>query len=433
MQCIKHLQLASAPAQEGHARWCTNEMARRWAKYLMSIILVLVSLTSYLRGQTAPSSGRAAAQGLLTVSPPAATAPREPNLSFGFSQGVGRGDFVGIHVTIGTHEYLFEVDTGSPISLIDSAAAATDRGSFKLLGGAGGDRAISGKDIIARRCEAPNLIAGGKRLRNTNGVIEECDLTPSREATGRPIEGVLGMDVLGNYVVHLDFQGRKLELIDPDVFRPPTGEGEIEVPLENVEHRAPGLAISVGGQSNVLVRLDTGNNGSFSFTESLLRKVVGSDPEVQGIWYVDLSGVVHSHATLIPQKWTWEGVIYQHVWAGLSVAQNWMGLAALCNYDVICDFSRQRAYLRPLRGVAPPESKPDDLGIVIRSGRFLVIGAGEQAIKCDLHVGDEIVTVAKKPVKGLEMWQTMDLADPKGPLVFSVLREGVVHDVTLPR
>jgi hypothetical protein len=63
---------------------------------------------------------------------------------------------------------------------------------------------------------APKLYLGGARLMMTGTDIFTYDCKPMSVATGRPIMGILGMDVLEHYCLQMDFAAGKLRFLDDE-------------------------------------------------------------------------------------------------------------------------------------------------------------------------------------------------------------------------
>ena len=104
-------------------------------------------------------------------------------------------------------ELLFAVDTGSPCTFLDKSL---EPGLGRRL-----DTVPMYSWGSRQRCglyPAPKLYLGGTPLKMNGDRILTCDLS-SVALPGNPrILGILGMNVLENYCIQLDFEARKLRL-----------------------------------------------------------------------------------------------------------------------------------------------------------------------------------------------------------------------------
>ncbi len=85
---------------------------------------------------------------------------------------------------------------------------------------------------------------------------------PFDEEYGRPVVGVLGMDLLKDFVIRIDYVGHTIDLIAPGKFKPP--EGFACLPLE-FDKGSPTVAATVHSEAGSAMGeflLDTGENGA---------------------------------------------------------------------------------------------------------------------------------------------------------------------------
>lgn len=121
------------------------------------------------------------------------------------------------------------LDTGSPMTMLDTDFAA--RNGFKLTkmgkvsgGGPSQTDFFLGKveTFSLGGLEVKNLGIGGLGLDRIVGIYE-----------GRAMEGVIGNDVLQNFVLEIDYPSRKLTLHEPASFRAP--KAAVAVPFKMVQ------------------------------------------------------------------------------------------------------------------------------------------------------------------------------------------------------
>ena len=83
---------------------------------------------------------------------------------------------------------------------------------------------------------------------------------------GRPVVGILGMDLLKDFVIRIDYIGHTLEFAKPGEFPPPGGF--VALPLAMGDHgpMVPATVHSEGGSATGQFLLDTGDNGAMELS-----------------------------------------------------------------------------------------------------------------------------------------------------------------------
>jgi hypothetical protein len=104
-----------------------------------------------------------------------------------------------------------EVDTGCFNTILDQSlepklGKRCDSGSISAMG------AMHEVGIY----KTPKLYLGGALLQHTGTNIGTCDFKWLSTLCGRPVLGILGMDVLEQYCVQLDFASHRIRFLDPD-------------------------------------------------------------------------------------------------------------------------------------------------------------------------------------------------------------------------
>lgn len=120
----------------------------------------------------------------------------------------GRGDLLVINLQVAGKERLFVLDTGAGITCVGKSLAAE-------LGRPVGTVVAHhwGEDTKQKLYAMPAIYIGGARLRSGTNVMA-LDLKSVSITYGRPIEGILGLDVLKNYCVQVDFAANRLRFLD---------------------------------------------------------------------------------------------------------------------------------------------------------------------------------------------------------------------------
>jgi len=90
-----------------------------------------------------------------------------------------------------------------------------------------------GLDIIALASENNVLSMGGFKLENLTIFVLEEDFLHLSEMNGRKINGIIGVDLLKHYVVHIDYSNRRLRFYKPEGFTQPKNYKKRPVIIEN--------------------------------------------------------------------------------------------------------------------------------------------------------------------------------------------------------
>ncbi|HEV2392282.1 MAG TPA: hypothetical protein VG146_07960 [Verrucomicrobiae bacterium] len=128
------------------------------------------------------------------------------------NKDAGRGDWLIVMVRLESDEKLpFVVDTGCPITTFDKSLEAK---LGKRLG------AVTvwnfGVGIKTEIYAAPKLYVRNALLMMTGTNVGACDCKQLCPTEGRPIMGILGMDVLEHYCIQLDFNRGKMRFLDDE-------------------------------------------------------------------------------------------------------------------------------------------------------------------------------------------------------------------------
>jgi hypothetical protein len=166
----------------------------------------------------------------------------------------GRGGWLIVTLKSETGEDLpMMVDTGTSDTMIDKSfeprlGKPLDTEAFQSWGN---------KETLTVY-SAPKLYLGGARLKISGSGIFTYDCKPLSSGAGRPIMGVLGMDVLENYCIQLDFAGGKVRFLDDRRADTKTwGKAFRIVPL-NFRDRRPAVAENLFGAKGPHSLIDTG-------------------------------------------------------------------------------------------------------------------------------------------------------------------------------
>lgn len=172
---------------------------------------------------------------------------------------------------------------------------------------------------------------------------------------GRPVVGVLGMDLLKDFVIHIDFVRHTIEFIKPARFQPPPGRFE-ELPLK-LSERGPMVAATVRSEGDAATGqflLDTGDNGALE----LSRSFQDANPSLKFTPFAQsgTSGVggVMLNAEAVCPVLEFGGIAVAHPLVDLDQAaqgagpgiDGGIGNEIWRRFDVILDLPHQKLYLR---------------------------------------------------------------------------------------
>ena len=251
--------------------------------------------------------------------------------------GAEKGNHIFVKVRVGHGDELpFILDTGASISAFDDSiepqlGARVHTISIWRWGG----QRDSG--VYA----APHFYLGGTRL-VSGPMVTTCDFKKISGDIGRPVLGLIGMDVLGHYCVQLDFAAGKVRFLDAD--HADKSKWGRAVPLVNIGDGCLAVRENLAGVPGVGSLIDTGDNG-----------VGWLVPEIYRQWTNQIrspaEGEVSSpHGVLAGEKYKTvklRSLDMNELASGdLHMQFNGVGLHALSRYVVTFDFPNRTMYLR---------------------------------------------------------------------------------------
>src|ERR1051326_8157390 len=252
--------------------------------------------------------------------------PAETSLN----KGAGRGDNLFVTLRLENGEgLLFLVDTGSPCTFLDNSLEpklGTRLGTMKVNWPGG-----KGKGSVYR---APKLYLDRTKLLTAPRVLT-LDLTPLPLLPGRPVRGILGMDCLRHYCVHLDFESGKMRFLDPD--HPGNECPGTAFPLKisfGLVSTPENLVGVIGEKSQI----DTGCNFDGTLKPKLFRRKLRE----QTAFGTNAAGTF--------AKAAWGGETYTNLvlnqYGGFWGGHNLVGLRFLARHRVTLNFPKRTMYLQ---------------------------------------------------------------------------------------
>jgi hypothetical protein len=168
------------------------------------------------------------------------------------NKDAGRGGmvFVTIRLDDGT-QLPFVLDTGCPTTCLDQSLESKlgKRLRTKTLWAFGARSQIG-------VYPAPGLYLGKTLLTQSGNGIVTYDCSQMSAAVGHPIMGILGMDILTNYCIQLDFNARKIRFLDYERAR--KSRWGDPCPLTYIQDGCPRIDDNIIGAPGVGSLIDTG-------------------------------------------------------------------------------------------------------------------------------------------------------------------------------
>jgi hypothetical protein len=296
------------------------------------------------------------------------------------------GDALLVPITIKGQTFSFLLDTGSSSTIFDMT-----------LRGLLGKRAvvaslISPNGVTTSETFEPPAAKLGRIDLELPGPVPARDLKMYRSISGHPIYGILGLDFLRRHIIQIDFDNKKLAILDSAT------TAISSLPIRYDENRLPRVNISLQGWGEEAFVIDTGMVGPGSgaarieMIQKLARRKLAapvthlltqSELGVQALedWHVartSLGNFCH------------EKLIYT------GAKECILGLTYWTRYRVTLDFPNERLYLEPGRRFAFPDSKDlSGMHLLRLEGKTIVASLDEDcaAIKTGIQLGDEIACI----------------------------------------
>jgi hypothetical protein len=330
--------------------------------------------------------------------------PAQAQPTPGISQKVrmfDEGTLIRVPVRVfGRTNYLV-VDTGSTLSAFDSSSEAKLGTPLEEVYQ---ETALAG-GLKTKLYVAPDMFLGEVKL-DVRRVFCS-DLSLGRLITGEPCDGILGMDVLKDYTVVLDFEQSTLALYSqtPDEFK---GRGNAIPLVPFYQHFQ--FEATANGQANVKLQLDSSSGSTISLNPSEWEKTFTgkTSNSVPGRFGVGGGKVAESKIARV-ETLTFGSMTLTNLGANLLdnvTSSSSVGLPFLRRYRVALDFPNELLYLAP-RSHAATEEENDMSGLhLLRlSGLVTVhsVDPGSPADQARVKAGDTIVAIDGKDCVNMTM------------------------------
>ncbi|WP_299110065.1 aspartyl protease family protein [uncultured Bradyrhizobium sp.] len=326
------------------------------------------------------------------------------------------------------------LDSGSAVSVLSSALASR----LAINGTDARVRATSGRTVVKIARNVQLALDGQPR---SLPMVIISDLSTVSAAFGRPIDLVLGLDMLADRVLALDFAESRLALAPSGSFTGGNGWAVLQLSLGTARELLVSAGVDGRPAAQMILDLGSGNalmmSSAFVDDDHLLE-----NRKVSTVAIGDMEGMHVAKAAMMDSV----------VLAGLPVAavpsavvENWLstsavgniGLPLIAQFDVVIDITASRLWLRK-----PERSRHNlllkdrtGLGVATRPSGLTVVhvASGSPAERDGWKAGEQIVAIDGEPVgpgytrSRLWRWRYR----PAGAAVSLTLVDGSVRRIRL--
>lgn len=353
--------------------------------------------------------------------PPAAIAGSQPsplaNESFTFDPDEL---LVLVPVRVGNKDYPFFLDTGATWSVFDVSLRSHLGPRVKSVSVG----LPNGRNMGVELHTPPDARVGSLPLAKEPVVCH--DLTPFREASGCNIRGTIGMDFLKDWIIAIDFDEGRLDILPPETEKNPQwGEG---IPFVFAKSGSPLLLATVGEKTRTPFLIDTGWAGTGGLNDWLIKRLVSSNEaritgDNEG---VDVSGRCRSRVARLSQL-SLGPFRHESLRCSGGNGDN-LGLGYLSRYRVTIDFPGKCLYLAKGKRFADHDlGRTCGLGFSFKETGVEVAYVDEKgpAHTAGVRVKDVVVKLGGKPISEWKSSQIHRLLRANGKTIqLTVERDG---------
>jgi predicted aspartyl protease len=274
---------------------------------------------------------------------------QKPVASFPFEQ---YGDHTFIKVKVNNSpelDYIF--DTGDGLAILDINKASEmgiSSGSDEVIASAEGS--ISGK-----RVKHNEFSIGGAPIHNVE--LHETDLTHLEISIGREIDGIIGYDVLDNYVVSINYDDKIMELYDLKTYSYSGSGKEFNIKLTSYIPHITGTTVFANGESiKGEFFVDTGAKATVDFNTPFVEKnELASKIGSSYIYLVaGLGKKEYEHHRGKANSFSFGGFSFENIPVGLSHAKHGIqnhkkisgiiGGGLMRKFNLVFDYKKKKMY-----------------------------------------------------------------------------------------
>lgn len=327
-------------------------------------------------------------------------------------------------VTIAEVEYSFLLDTGAEVTVFDQSL----KSHLRFLKRSARAVTADGEQSVA--LAVPPQFSLRSLPVPVPDQVACVDLSKIREATGQPIVGVLGMDVLQHFVIDIDF-----DLGQVRVSRESPKTRLAGLPLSVIHHRLPTVEIRLPDGTSEAFIIDTGLGANGMLSEVAFDRLDGKEfVEKQSTSLMTtVSGASRQRTGLIAGVKLAE---FEHDSLAFDRgAHNMLGLGLLSRYAVTFDFPAQRLILRRgLRFGVTDQRDLSGLHLLYVENRMVIasVDQGSASDRAGLRSGDVIVAVDNVPGSAEWLFPIRErLSRPSSKLVVVYRRDDRIETTAL--
>lgn len=307
----------------------------------------------------------------------------------------------------GSEPRWFVLDTGAGVTVLNAATAE----ALGLKGGRAGMLHGAGGVVQSTGITGLTLDVGGAVVKDVS--VTSIPLAQLENASGRAIDGILGVDFFRRYVVEIDYETRQLAVYEPSAYGY-DGRGEtLQLTFRNnhphlrAQVKLPGRPPLEGdfvidaGSSMQLTMLPAFTEKN-RLRESLPASFTTYARGVGGEFALPLARA----ESIRIGGFTLERPVTAFPTAGTfgaeGIAGN-IGTAILRRFKVVFDYSRERVHLEPAKSFSDPfEFDMSGLGLGSEGPSFAAykvtrVLPGTPAAEAGLQPGDELVAFGGRP------------------------------------
>lgn len=325
--------------------------------------------------------------------------------------------FIEVPVSVKNRDYIFLLDTGATQSCFDSRNAG-------ILGPFSHSSEVSTPGgnvrVLHYRCPAATWL--GLRIPEAMTVMV-ADLTPLRLASGRQIDGVIGMDILHRYRITLDFDAGSLKVWGEGA--PFNKGGKYRLPLQMSKDHSPFVVMPELESGREPFLIDTGADTSTirPMICERLRESGQFQFFLQNNWNSTAAGFARSQSGRLSSFQIGESRL-QNIRFNVGDVGS-LGLNILSRFQVELNFPESEMFLTPGKRISQADQPATSGLIAIWSGGQLTVAStipNSHAAIAGIRPGDKIIGLNSRPVQQLDY---RDVAD----ILTSATDQSVVIDV----
>ena len=340
-------------------------------------------------------------------------------------------DVVTMHVDMGGKTRLFLLDSGASTVYVHKSLRSE-------LGKPVGDYRVNGVDaaeVSVPFFEAPKMLIAGEvwTCPDEVGCVDHISL---QSASGREIEGALGIPFFLSRTIQFDFDGKVGR-----TFADTSPDADWGTPVQ-VRFSSTGLPmvdLRLAGSQVESCIVDTGYTGSVALNWEVFHALqsAGELAEDEPQMFTSVTGIRttrHGHVSAISLG----DLEHKNLSVNASEGLSRIGLGFLRRYRATFQLSSGTLYLAKGLKFDEPERKSFGFGAIRKGVRTIIPGVQSEssAEKAGLQPGDELLLVAGKPIGGKPTaeigWLIRCHADANEHRVpLTIQRDGVQHELVL--